>query len=101
MFFVKIYKKIVEKARFGANFVNFWLIFAIVCRIINYIMAKQVVQFRLDKDLHDFVKKYAELRRMSISQVMRLCVLDFYEEHQDEEDLMEVNDVSDSTNQGQ
>ncbi len=64
-------------------------------------MAKQVVQFRLDKDLHDFVKKYAELRRMSVSQVMRLCVLDFYEEHQDEEDLMEVEDVSDSTNQGQ
>lgn len=64
-------------------------------------MAKQVVQFRLDKDLHDFVKRYAELKRMSISQVMRLCVLEFYEEHQYEEDLAEVNDVSDSTNQGQ
>ena len=64
-------------------------------------MAKQVVQFRLDNDLHDFVKKYARLKRMSISQVIRLCVLEFYEEHQDEEDLMEVNDVSDSTNQGQ
>ncbi len=63
-------------------------------------MAKQVVQFRLDEDLHDFVKRYAELKRMSISQVMRLCVLEFYEEHQNEEDLVEVNDVSDSTNQG-
>ena len=61
-------------------------------------MAKQVVQFRLDRDLHDFVKEYARLKRMSISQVIRLCVLEFYEEHQDEEDLMEVNDVSDSTN---
>ena len=95
-----IYKKIVQKVRFGANSVNFWLKSAIVCRIINYIMAKQVVQFRLDKDLHDFVKKYAELKRMSISQVIRLCVLDFYEEHQDEEDLVEVDDVSDSKNQG-
>ena len=64
-------------------------------------MAKQVVQFRLDKDLHDFVKKYAKLKRMSISQVIRLCVLEFYEEHQNEEDQTEVNDVSDSTNQGQ
>ena len=63
-------------------------------------MAKQVVQFRLDEDLHDFVRRYAELKRMSISQVMRLCVLEFYEEHQNEEDLVEVNDVSDSTNQG-
>jgi hypothetical protein len=54
----------------------------------------------LDRDLHDFVKKYAELKRMSISQVIRLCVLDFYEEHQNEEDLVEVDDVSDSTNQG-
>ena len=63
-------------------------------------MAKQVVQFRLDTDLHDFVKQYAKLKRMSISQVIRLCVLEFYEEHQDEEDL-EVVDVSDSTNQGQ
>ena len=53
-------------------------------------MAKQVVQFRLDRDLHDFVKKYAELKRMSISQVIRLCVLEFYEEHQDEEDLIEA-----------
>ena len=59
-------------------------------------MAKQVVQFRLDKDLHDFVKKYAELKRMSISQVIRLCVLEFYEEHQDEEDLIEV-EVSELT----
>ncbi len=64
-------------------------------------MAKQVVQFRLDKDLHDFVKKYAKLKRMSISQVIRLCVLEFYEEYQEEEDLAEVNDVSDSTNQDQ
>ena len=63
-------------------------------------MAKQVIQFRLDEDLHDFVRRYAELKRMSISQVMRLCVLEFYEEHQNEEDLVEVNDVSDSTNQG-
>ena len=63
-------------------------------------MAKQVVQFRLDKDLHDFVKEYARLKRMSISQVIRLCVLEFYQEHQDEEDWVEVNDVSDSTNQG-
>ncbi len=53
-------------------------------------MAKQVVQFRLDKDLHDFVRHYAELKRMSISQVIRLCVLEFYEEHQDEEDLTEA-----------
>ena len=63
-------------------------------------MAKQVVQFRLDSDLHDFIRKYASLKRMSISQVIRLCVLEFYEEHQDEEDLVEVEDVSDSTNQG-
>ena len=63
-------------------------------------MAKQTVQFRLDKDLHDFVKQYARLKRMSISQVIRLCVLEFYEEHQNEEDLMEVNDVSESTNRG-
>ena len=100
MFFLKIHKKNAKKVRFGINSVNFWLIFAIVCRIINYIMAKQVVQFRLDTDLHDFVKKYAELKRMSISQVIRLCVLDFYEEHHNEEELMEVDDVSDSTNQG-
>ena len=100
MFFLKIYKKIVLFAQFGANCVKFWLIFAIVCRIINYIMAKQVVQFRLDSDLHDFIRKYASLKRMSISQVIRLCVLEFYEEHQDEEDLVEVEDVSDSTNQG-
>ena len=64
-------------------------------------MHKQVVQFRLDQDLHDFVKKYAKLKRMSISQVIRLCVLEFYEEHQDEEHQIEVDDVSDSTNQGQ
>ena len=72
-----------------------------ICNMIGYIMAKQTVQFRLDKDLHDFVRKYAKLKRMSISQVIRLCVLEFYEEHQDEEDSTEVNDVSDSTNQGQ
>ena len=101
MFFLKNIQEIVQKVRFGANSVNFWLIFAMICRIIHYIMAKQVVQFRLDKDLHDFVKRYAELKRMSISQVIRLCVLDFYEEHQNEEDLMEVHDVSNSTNQGQ
>lgn len=71
------------------------------CNIIGYIMAKQTVQFRLDKDLHDFVRKYAELKRMSISQVVRLCVLEFYEKHQNEEDSTEVNDVSESTNQGQ
>lgn len=63
-------------------------------------MAKQTIQFRLDKDLHDFVKRYARLKRMSISQVIRLCVLEFYEEHQDEEELMEVDDGSDSRNQG-
>ena len=100
VFFLENILKNLKKARLGANCVKFWLIFAIVCRIINYIMAKQVVQFRLDKDLHDFVKEYARLKRMSISQVIRLCVLEFYEEHQDEEDLVEMNDVSDSTNQG-
>ena len=72
-----------------------------ICNIIGYIMAKQTVQFRLDKDLHDFVREYAELKRMSISQVVRLCVLEFYETHQNEEDQTEVNDVSDATNQDQ
>jgi hypothetical protein len=63
-------------------------------------MRKEVVQFRLDKDLHEFVKKYAKLKRMSISQVIRLCVLEFCDEHQDEEHQMEVNDVSHSPDQG-
>ena len=62
-------------------------------------MTKRVVQFRLDEDLHDFVKEYAELKRMSISQVIRLCVLEFYAEYQNDEDSVEVNDVSDSTTQ--
>lgn len=66
-------------------------------------MAKQVVQFRLDKDLHDFVKKYAELKRMSISQVIRLCVLEFYEEHQEEGDLVDavVSELTERLESGQ
>jgi negative regulator of replication initiation len=43
---------------------------------------KETIHFRIDKDLYDFIKSYAKQKRMSVSQVVRNCILEFYEKKQ-------------------
>ena len=43
---------------------------------------KETIHFRIDKDLSDFIKSYARQKRMSVSQVVRTCILEFYEKKQ-------------------
>jgi len=47
-------------------------------------MKKKWLGLRIDDDLYEFIEKYAFKKRMPLSQVVRLCILEFYENHQQE-----------------
>jgi len=42
-------------------------------------MKKKSVSFRLDEDLYDFIQKYAQSKRMTLTQVLVNLILDFYQ----------------------
>lgn len=49
-----------------------------------FYMNKILVSFRLDRDLLEFLEDYAGHRRMSLSQALRMAVLEFQRLNVDE-----------------
>ncbi len=42
-------------------------------------MKKKFVSFRLDEDLHEFIRKYAQSKRMTLTQVLVNLIFEFYQ----------------------
>ncbi len=54
-------------------------------------MKKKSISFRLDEDLHEFIQKYAQSRRMTLTQVLVNLILEFYQK--EGKDLCNRNQV--------
>jgi len=42
-------------------------------------MTKKSISFRLDEDLYEFIVKYAQSERMTLTQVLVNLILEFYQ----------------------
>jgi hypothetical protein len=47
---------------------------------IRVTMKKRPISFRLDEDLYEFTKHYAERKRLTLTQVLVNLILEFYEQ---------------------